>query len=198
MAAGTPGGEERAPGEISAGRVGRAHGLDGSFYVTRARPRLLVLGARLAVGGQRREVVRRAGTDANPIVRLEGLAGREAAESLRGLELTVESRRAPRLEDGEWWAHELEGCEVYDGERAVGRVARLVELPSCEALEVLPAGGGNALLIPMVSDAIREISPAEGRIEIDLGFLDVGDGGDAEGGEEGDERRRLHPVPGLV
>ena len=33
-------------GTLSAGRVGRPHGLDGSFYVTRPRARLLELGTR--------------------------------------------------------------------------------------------------------------------------------------------------------
>ncbi len=38
---------------MSAGRVGRAHGLDGSFYVTGARPRLLTLGTAVTVDGTR-------------------------------------------------------------------------------------------------------------------------------------------------
>ena len=33
------------------------------------------------------------------------------------MELTVELAEAPALEEGEWWAQELEGCEVVDGER---------------------------------------------------------------------------------
>ena len=76
------------------------------------------------------------------------------------MELTVAAAAAPALEEGEWWAHELEGCEVFDGERALGTVARLIELPSCEALEVRPPGGGEPLLVPMVSDAVRAVDVA--------------------------------------
>ena len=54
------------------------------------------------------------------------------------MELTVDARQAPALGEGEWWAHELEGCAVVDGERLLGTVSRLIELPSCEALEVAP------------------------------------------------------------
>jgi 16S rRNA processing protein RimM len=161
----------RADSALGAGRVGRAHGLDGSFYVTRPRPRLLLEGAEVTVGGRARRIVRRAGTEQRPIVRLDGIDGREAAEELRGLELTVATAAAPALGDGEWWAHELEGCVVSDGDRRIGSVSRMIELPSCEALEVLPAGGGPPLLVPMVRDAIRSIDPAGGRVDVDLAFL---------------------------
>ena len=121
---------------VPAGRVGRAHGLDGSFYVTGARSRLLAVETVITVDGLTTTVVRRAGTDEHPIVRLEAVAARAGAEALRGFELTVELAVAPVLEEGEWWAQELEGCEVVDGERHVGTVVGLMELPSCEALEV--------------------------------------------------------------
>ena len=169
---------DAAPPSLPAGRVGRPHGLDGSFYVTRPRPRLLKLGTAVSLAGRVTSIVRRAGTDARPIVRLEGIEGRSAAEALRGTELTVEDAAAPALEEGEWWAHELEGCEVIDGEHLLGTVNRLIELPSCEALEVRRAHGGEVVLVPMVKDAVRRVSPAERRIEVDLDFLGLDADGD--------------------
>ena len=76
------------------------------------------------------------------------------------MELTVDGGDAPALGEGEWWAHELEGCEVIDGEQLLGTVSRLIELPSCEALEVRPADGGEVMLVPMVKDAVRRVAPA--------------------------------------
>jgi len=119
------------------------------------------------------EIVRLAGTQKKPIVRLEGLSSREDAEALRGAELTVEHRDAPKLEQGEWWAHELEGCEVVDGDRVLGRVLRMIELPSCEALEVEPSGGGATVLVPMVRAAVRRVAASERRIEVDLEFIGI-------------------------
>ncbi len=159
------------PASLPAGRVGRPHGLDGSFYVTGAHPRLLSVGTAVSLGARIAAIVRRAGTEQRPILRLEGVEDRSAAQALRGMELTVSAHEAPALGEGEWWAHELEGCEVIDGERRLGTVTRLIELPSCEALEVTPARGGVALLVPMVKDAIRAIVTAERRIEVDLDFL---------------------------
>jgi 16S rRNA processing protein RimM len=150
--------------------VGRPHGLDGSFYVTRPLPRLLVEGTIVNVADGRARIVRRAGTDARPIVRLEGVSSREAVEVLRGQDLSVEGADVPPLGEGEWWAHELEACEVHADGRRVGNVVRMLKLPSCEALEVALADGGT-LLVPMVKEAVLEVDPAARRIEIDLGFL---------------------------
>lgn len=169
------------PADLQAGRVGRAHGLDGSFYVTSPRPQLLVLGTSVTVAGRRAEIVRRAGTERRPIVRLEGVEDRAAADALRGMALTVKEREAPTLAAGEWWAHELEGCSVVDGERLIGTVSRMIELPSCEALEVRREQNGEPLVVPMVKDAIRRMAVEERRIEVDMGFL-------GEGGPETRER----------
>ena len=160
-----------AAAQLSAGRIGRPHGLDGSLYVTRAKPRLLTLGTVVSVASRTAAIVRRAGTDQRPIVRLEGIEDRAAAEELRGGELRVEGEDAPALGEDEWWAHELEGCQVLDGDQQLGTVTRLIELPSCEALEVRPLAGGEPVLVPMVKDAVRRVEPAARRIEIDLEFL---------------------------
>ncbi|HEY3864907.1 MAG TPA: ribosome maturation factor RimM [Solirubrobacteraceae bacterium] len=164
---------------MPAGRVGRAHGLDGSFYVTGPRPRLLSVGTTVSVADRSAEIVRRAGTDRRPIVRLDGVEDREAADALRGMTLRVAEVEAPALAEDEWWAHELEGCAVFDGGRLIGTVQRMIELPSCEALEVRrevigshpPHPSGAPLVVPMVKDAIRRMAVRERRIEVDMGFL---------------------------
>jgi len=167
-----------ADAQLRAGRVGRAHGLDGSFYVTRPLARLLTLGTTVEVAGRSAEIVRRSGTERRPILSLQGIEGRAAAEALRGEQLTVRATQAPQLGEGEWWAHELEGCEVRAGGRGLGTVERLIELPSCETLEVRTPGDGGPLLVPMVRDAIREIDVSARRIEVDGDFLDLPDHGE--------------------
>jgi 16S rRNA processing protein RimM len=151
--------------------VGRAHGLDGSFYVTRPLTRLLAAGATVSVGQRSARIVRRAGTEQRPIVALEGVEDRESAARLHGQALRVSRQAVPALEEGEWWAHELEGCEVFAAGRPIGTVSRLIALPSCEALEVQREGGAAALLVPMVKDAVLAVQVRERRIEVDLEFL---------------------------
>ncbi|MEA2131442.1 MAG: rRNA processing protein RimM [Solirubrobacteraceae bacterium] len=165
---------------LNAGRVGRPHGLDGSFHVTRPRSVLLVLGAAVRVGDTVREIVRRAGTAERPILRLDGVEDRAGVEALRGAELLVPRADAPPLPQGEYWSEDLEGCVVVTpGGAELGHVQQMRALPSCEVLEV------GELLVPMVADAVLEVSLERRRIVVDPGFLGVGD---AEAGP--DEPRR--------
>ena len=155
---------------LQAGRIGRPHGLDGSFHVTQPRSALLEVGRTLIVGDREDEIVRRAGTEARPIVRLASCTTRTAAELLRGADLLVPRAEAPELGEDEWWPEQLEGCAVHDGERQVGVVRALLGLPSCEVLEVARAGAGD-LLVPLISDAVRSVDVDAKRIDVDLEFL---------------------------
>ena len=150
------------------GRVGRPHGLDGSFYVVDVAPELPASGG--IVSGRR--IVRRAGTAEKPILRLEGSSSREDAEALRGLALTV-PREDSMLDEDEFWASDLEGCAVVDGATEVGVVRRMRALPSVEVLEVERADGPE-LLVPLVRDCVRSVDLQARRIDIDLGFLGEG------------------------
>jgi 16S rRNA processing protein RimM len=152
-------------GQVSAGRVGRAHGLDGSFYVEQlAEP--LTLGTDVTVAGRTARVERRAGTDARPIVRLSGVGDRDAAEALRGERILVDGGD---LAEDEYLTADLVGCEVA----GLGEVRRVIAGPSCDVLEV----GDEGVLVPFISDAIRRVDTADRVIEVDTAFLDMGQGG---------------------
>ena len=128
--------DQPAAGWLHAGRVGRPHGLDGSFHVRDPVPRLLAVGEEVVIGGSASRIVRRAGDDRRPIIQLEGHANRADVEPLNGQQLLVARLVAPELDADEWWAEDLVGCTVRDADREVGKVVRLLELPSCEVLAV--------------------------------------------------------------
>jgi 16S rRNA processing protein RimM len=158
---------------LRAGVVGRPHGLDGSFHVVgaeRSSFRLLIDDMEIRVGDESHRVVRVAGHAGGPILRLAGASVRADAEALSGQEIRIQ-RSSSELEDDEWWAEDLEGCAVRDGDEEVGVVSRLLGLPSCEVLEVARAAGGPALLVPLVTDAVREVDLERGVIDVDLRFL---------------------------
>lgn len=164
----------QAPDRVPVGQVGKAHGLDGSFYVVSAVPALIGKGAQVFVDGEAepREVARRAGTDERPILRLAGATTRNDADALRGRALAVAPTDAPELEDDEYWAHELVGCAVYAQHAAVqlGEVRELMAYPSCEILRV-DGGSRGELLVPLVRDAIVEVDVEARRITVDDEFL---------------------------
>jgi 16S rRNA processing protein RimM len=163
---------------LRVGTVARAHGLDGSFHlgaVVESVLALLQVGSEVQVAGHIRRLVRLAGHGGRPIFRLEGCDSRDAAEALRGEDVYVPRAAAPELGEDEWWAEDLEGCAVRDGERRVGTVTALLELPSCEVLEVRREAEGAvqrpALLVPLIRDAVRDVDIEAGVIDVDLAFL---------------------------
>jgi 16S rRNA processing protein RimM len=146
---------------VAVGRVGKAHGLDGSFYVNDAS-HPLPEGMMLTVRDEAHRVARRGGTDDRPLVRLDGVDDRDTAEALNGEALLAALEDAP-LEEDEWLAEDLVGCEVP----GLGEVMRVVGAPSCDLLEV----GPDAVLVPLVSDAVKGIDLDARRIDVDLDFL---------------------------
>jgi 16S rRNA processing protein RimM len=155
---------------VPVGRVGRAHGRDGSFYVDGASHALDV-GTLISVRDVEREVDRRGGTQQRPLVHLGGLESRDEAAALRGEPLLVAASEAP-LEEDEWLSHDLIGCEVP----GIGTVRRVISAPSCDLLEV----GPNDVLIPFVSDAVKRVDTDARLIEVDLDFLGLDQPADRE------------------
>jgi 16S rRNA processing protein RimM len=129
---------------VTAGRVGKPHGRDGSFYVEGAS-HALPPDTTLLLGDSPHTVLRRAGTDERPLIRLSGVSEPGA---LRGELLLVEEQ----LGNEEWLASDLLHCSVPGH----GRVVRVLDGPSCSVLEL-----SDGVLVPFVSDAIRSVQPGE-------------------------------------
>jgi 16S rRNA processing protein RimM len=140
---------------VTAGRVGKPHGLDGSFYVD--EPRIgFELGSTVQIGDRDHEIIRRAGTDDRPLIKLEGV---EDPRELRGEVMLVDEE----LEEDEYLVADLLGCEVP----GLGRVERVIDAPSCTLLEV----GEDAHLVPLIRDAVKQVDLERKVIEVDREFL---------------------------
>jgi 16S rRNA processing protein RimM len=136
-------------------RVGRPHGLDGSFHVDAP----LDEGATVTIGEREFTVVERKGTDARPIVRLSGIDDRDAAEALRGQVLGAGPEEPPG--ENEWLVEELVGCRI-DG---VGEVTGVLTGVSCDVLEA------GEVLIPLITDAVTRVDVENRVIEVNREFL---------------------------
>jgi 16S rRNA processing protein RimM len=139
---------------VTAGRVGKPHGLDGSFYVEGPQ-HALPEGCTVTLGSRPYEVERRAGTDRRPLIRLRGV---EDPRPLRGETLLVEDE----LGEGEWLASDLVGLAVP----GMGQVERLIDGPSCSVLEL-----EDGTLIPLISDAIERVDLEAREIHVNREFL---------------------------
>jgi 16S rRNA processing protein RimM len=137
---------------VTAGRVGKPHGRDGSFYVEDVA-HLFPLSGTVFLRDRPHEISRRAGTDDRPLIRLSGV---EDPGSHRDELLLVDEQ----LGDDEWPASDLVGCSVPGH----GHVVQVLDGPSCSVLEL-----SDEALVPFVSDAIRSVRPGE--ILLDEDFL---------------------------
>jgi 16S rRNA processing protein RimM len=107
-------------------------------------------GAALTIGSSRRH-------GRKLLVKFDGIADRSAAEGLRGAILVVPESWLPELAEGEWWAHQLEGCEVRT---ASGRVLGIVK-------EVIP-NPANDLWVAVDDEGIETLVPALADLLIDV------------------------------
>jgi len=167
------------------GRIIRPHGIRGELVV---EPRTDSPEIRFAVdavllvtprtGDQRRMTI----TAARPhtgrlLVFFDGVAGRDAAEELRGAELFADVADLPPTEDpDEFYDHELEGLAVrtVTGEQ-VGTLKEILHGPGGDLLVV--DRGGAEVLVPFVREIVTEVDPAAGSVVLDppLGLLEDAD-----------------------
>jgi 16S rRNA processing protein RimM len=167
---------------LSAGWIGKPHGLDGTFHVTRPRGPLLTAGTTVTVDGVERKIVHRGGTDARPLLRLTGIDHISTVEGLRRKDLFVPRSMLPPLDEDEFWPDELVGMRVQStGGALVGEVANVLVLPSCDVLEVRRPDAPD-LLVPMHREAVPELDAKAGRIAIDLAFMGEDEPTEADGG----------------
>ena len=96
------------------------------------------------------------------LVRFDGVEDRSTAERLRGAVLVVPESWLPELAAGEWWAHQLEGCEVRTRSgRVLGIVREVIANPAND-LWVAVDSEGRETLVPALADVLVDVD-VEGR-----------------------------------
>ena len=171
----TPGGEgaERGglpPRWVAVGRITRAHGVRGEVSVlplsqvdARFEP-----GSRLSLdeSGHRHLTVRSSRPHRGRLlVSFEEVGDRSEAEALGGRYLFVRSALSPPLPEGEYWTHELIGCEVTTtAGRVLGEVAEVIHGPANDVWVVRNPGG--EVLVPALKDVVVHVAPSARRVVV--------------------------------
>ncbi len=146
---------------VAIGRVGKPHGLDGSFYVEQpsSDERWWKIGARFLAGGRQVEVVGARRAQGRPVVKLDRTVE-------RGAPLEIERSELPPTGEDEFYVFELLGFAVVEETgRALGSVTDVTPGIANDVL-VLDSG----VLLPMVSDCVRSVDVGAGRIVVATGF----------------------------
>ncbi|MBR3124387.1 MAG: 16S rRNA processing protein RimM [Mogibacterium sp.] len=110
-----------------------------------------------------------------PVVKLDGIDDRNAAEEIRGMEISISASDLEELPEGEHYVRDLIGCKVIDisDESEVGILRDVIQNTAQSILEV-ETSEGKIVLIPAVDAFLRGIDEEAGVIEVELipGFLD--------------------------
>jgi 16S rRNA processing protein RimM len=147
---------------VPIGRVGRPHGLDGSFFVEGPSDRddAFAAGATVYVDGAPVKIIAsKRGSQGRPVIRLE-------RRIERGATLAVPRESLPTLEADEYYAFQLVGLAVEEeGGRLLGQVRDVLDYPANDVLEL-----DSGLSLPLVEACVRKVDLEGGRIVIAAGF----------------------------
>jgi 16S rRNA processing protein RimM len=148
---------------VPVGRVGKPHGLDGSFFVERGSEdeERFAVGASLHVDGEPAKVVASKSSRGRPVIRLD-------REAPRGAELAVPREELPPPGEDEYYEFQLVGLVVEEeGGRTLGRVTAVLPGPANDVLEL-----DSGVMLPLVAACVLKVDVDGGRILIARGFAE--------------------------
>lgn len=100
--------------------------------------------------------------------RLSGVATKEQADALRGVQLYAPREALPALPDDEFYHADLIGLEVADtGGTVLGRVKAVLNHGASDLLEVHAPDLSATVLVPFTHEIVPTVDLAAGRIVID-------------------------------
>ena len=145
---------------VVVGKVTKAHGLRGEVTVLVLSDNpdrfldgsivYLEDGKELTVGSTRHN-------GARLLVTFEGVTDRAGADRLRGKMLVIPRSMLPALPSGEYWPHQLEGCEVVtESGRSLGAITDVIPNPAND-LWVAVDAQGEEHLVPAIRQLVVEV-----------------------------------------
>ena len=152
------------PDLVQVGKVGRPHGIDGSFFVEGPSddPTRFAKGSTLYAGGEpAKVVVSKRGSGRRPVIKLD-----RPVE--RGTTLALPRETLPPLEEDEYYNFQLVGLRVEEeGGRVLGQVKDVLDYPANDVLEL-----DSGVFLPLVEACVRQVDLGGGRIIVSVGFAD--------------------------
>ncbi|AUX23654.1 ribosome maturation factor RimM [Sorangium cellulosum] len=149
---------------VPVAEISRPHGVQGELRVrlyNEASDLLLSRPAvrlRLSDGGERdAKILGARPVDKALLVRIAGIDDRDAAEALRGATVCVPRDAFGPLDEGEFYACDIEGARVLTPEgELLGHVKSLQSYPTCDVL-VVEREGAASIEIPLVESFVSSV-----------------------------------------
>jgi 16S rRNA processing protein RimM len=164
---------------ICIARIGAAHGVRGAvklwtftedpFAVKAYGPLLTKDGARSFEIATAREA------KGHLVATLKGVATREDAERLNGIELYIAREKLPATDENEYYHADLIGlAAVNAADEPLGRVLAIHNFGAGDIIEIAPPSG-STMLLPFTNAVVPTVDLANGRVVIELPDEIVGD-----------------------
>jgi len=172
------------PAQICVARIGAAHGVRGAVKLwTFTEDPLAVkdYGPLLTKDGARQfEVTQMHEAKGHLVATLKGVASREDAERLNGVELYVARDKLPQTDDDEYYHVDLIGLAAVNArDEPVGRVIAIHNFGAGDIIEIAPPAGAT-MLLPFSNAVVPTVDLAGGRVVIELPQeIEADDGSDA-------------------
>ena len=160
--------------QICVARIGAAHGVRGEVKLwsfTQDPAAVASYGPLETQDGTRRFEIKalRPAKD-HFVARIAGVDDRDAAEKLRNLELYIPRARLPEIDEADTFYHaDLIGLDVVTSDGAqIGTVYALHNFGAGDIIEIIPIGGGDALMLPFNETTVPKIDIAGKQIVVVL------------------------------
>jgi 16S rRNA processing protein RimM len=158
--------------QICVARIGAAHGVRGAVKLwtfTEDPLAVKAYGPLLTKDGARAfEVATAREAKGHLVATLKGIATREDAERLNGLELYVAREKLPATEQDEYYHADLIGLAAVDAAgEPLGRVIAIHNFGAGDIIEIAPPHGAT-MLLPFTNAVVPSVDVAGGRVVIEL------------------------------
>ena len=157
---------------ICVARIGAAHGVRGAVKLwTFTEDPLAVkrYGPLMTKDGARQfEVTSAREAKGHLVATLKGVATREEAERLNGVELYVAREKLPDTDENEYYHADLIGlAAVTSANQPLGRVIAIHNFGAGDIIEIAPPSG-LTMLLPFTNAVVPTVDIAGGRVVIEL------------------------------
>ena len=160
------------PSQICVARIGAAHGVRGAVKLwTFTEDPLAVTryGQLMTKDGARQfEVTHVREAKGHLVATLKGIATREEAERLNGVELYVAREKLPATDENEYYHADLIGLAAVDAAGGpLGRVIAIHNFGAGDIIEIAPPNGAT-MLLPFSNAVVPTVDLEGGRVVIEL------------------------------
>jgi 16S rRNA processing protein RimM len=101
------------------------------------------------------------------IVKFDGFYHINDVEKYKGFSLKISEENQTALDDGEFYYHEIIGCQVFEQDQLLGEISEILQ-PGANDVWVVKRQGKRDLLLPYIPPVVLSVDVKNKRVEVEL------------------------------